>query len=398
MPATSPASAAPPRVGLLVLLGAMTAFGAMSIDMYLPALPTMGRALGAGPGAVALTLSAFIAGMGAGQILWGPLSDRIGRRRPVLIGVALYIAASIACALAPTIEPLIAARFVQGVGGCASLVVARAVVRDRWDTVETARIFSYLTLVMGLAPVLAPAIGALLLGSAGWRSVFWVLAIFGAVVGAAVLSSLPETRDRAAARRARAEPPWRTYARLLGHRRLIGYVLAAGAASGALFAYIVTSPALFIEGFGLTPDAFAWLFGANALGFIGAAQLNRWALRRLDPDAVVARALVFGVVVAVAFAFAAWAKAGPWPTAALLFLILAGFGLQQANLGAGALAVDPDSAGAIAAISGVASFGLGASVAAVAGLVQDGTALPPALVILVCYVVSASAFFGLARR
>ncbi|HMP62501.1 MAG TPA: MFS transporter, partial [Phenylobacterium sp.] len=176
--------------GLVILLGALTAFAPMSIDMYLPSLPAIGQDFQAGAAGVQITVAAFFAGMALGQFFYGPASDRFGRRAPILVGVTIYVAASAACALATSVDMLIAARFVQALGGCAGGVVARAVVRDRFDHTETARMLSLLTLIMGIAPIVAPLLGGLILQVAGWRAIFWTLALFGAVVGLVTLLRL----------------------------------------------------------------------------------------------------------------------------------------------------------------------------------------------------------------
>lgn len=189
----------PLRWGLIVLLGALTAFAPMSIDMYLPALPALQRSLGVNAEAGQSTLAAFLAGMAIGQFFYGPASDRFGRRGPILIGIAVYTLASAACALAGSLQTLVVMRFIQALGGCAGSVVARAVVRDRFDHIETARMLSLLMLVMGLAPIFAPMAGAVILLVGGWRMIFWALAGFGLLTGLAVAFGLSETRATATA-------------------------------------------------------------------------------------------------------------------------------------------------------------------------------------------------------
>lgn len=391
----------PARVplGLVLMLGSLTAFGAISIDLYLPSLPSMGAALHASPGAVGLTLSAFLVGMGIGQLVHGPLSDRRGRRGPLLAGVALYIAASILGALAPTVDWLIAARFAQGLGGCAALVVSRAVVRDRFQTQDTARVFSLLTLVLGVAPVLAPLGGSGLLAEFDWRAIFWVLSGFGVAVFAAVWFGLPETRGRAAREAARAFHPARVYWTLLANPRMQGHLLAMAFSGASLFVYVASSSQLFIGDFGLTPVQFSALFATNAIAFIGAAQFNRVALRRHTSAWVAAHALPVALLVGAAFAATAWTVgAGMWASFAFASLTMATYGFAQANVSAETLAIDPQHAGSIAALSGTASFGVGAIAATIATSLHDGTARPPATVIAVCAALAAAAYFGLARR
>ena len=397
--ATAAPPSARPTAGLILLLGALTAFGAMSIDLYLPSLPTMGRALHASPGLVGATLSAFMVGVAIGQLIHGPVSDRIGRRRPLLAGVALYVVASVVGAEADSIYVLIGARFVQGLGGCAALVISRAVVRDRFHTTETARVFSLLTLVLGVAPVLAPLAGSGLLAAFGWRAIFWALALFGGAAFAMVWAGLPETRTLAAREAARALHPARVYLDLLRNPRLQGHLIAMAFSGASLFVYVASSSTLFIGDFGLTPVEFSGLFATNAVAFIGAAQFNRVLLRHTTPAGIAGRALVAALVVGWAFALWAWGPgAGLWVSFAFSSLTMATYGFAQANLTAETLAVDPGHAGSVAALAGTASFSVGAVAAALATALHDGTARPPATVIAVCATLAAAGYFGRARR
>lgn len=397
--AARPEPARRPTAGRILLLGAMTAFGAMSIDLYLPGLPVIAGDLGASAESVGMTVATYVAGQAVGQLFWGPLSDRSGRRRPLFAGIALYVGASVACALAGSMLLLLLARFAQGLGGCAAMVIARAIVRDEHDEAGTARTLSWLTLVMGLAPILAPSVGAVVLDAAGWRAMFWLLAAFGALVCVAAFLALPETRHAAERIAARSATPAATYWRLLGHRRLLGYLMTGGFASAGLFAYIAASPALFIEGFGLTPSQYAWVFGANGIAFVLAAQINRRLLATRSPDRVLAITLPATAAVAALFALLALAGLAPvWVTVPALFLLLAGFGFQVPNTAAGAMSVDPRHSGSIAALQGAASFGIGAGAAALSSALSDGTPLPLAMVTALAFALSALGYFGLARR
>lgn len=393
--APPPPAAVPWR--LVLLLGALTAFAPMSIDMYLPAFPAMGAELGADASQQQATLAFFLFGMAIGQFLYGPASDRFGRRIPILVGIAVYVAASIACALAISPEWMIAARFVQALGGCAGAVVARAVVRDQFDHTETARMLSLLTLIMGLAPILAPISGAVVLQLAGWRAIFWVLAAFGLACGVAVFLRLKESRSEETAAQARSENPLRAYRVLISNPRLVGYCLG-GALNGALlFTYISSSSGLVIETFGFSPFAYTLVFGANAFGVIGAGQVNRMLLRRLTPDQVLARAslaaLGFGALLLIA---AVTGFGGQWTVLPLLFCCLASYGLMAGNTMAGALNVDPTRAGSTSALMGGLSFGLGAFASWLGGVLHDGTAVPMAGVMMASLLGSSAALWGLA--
>jgi DHA1 family bicyclomycin/chloramphenicol resistance-like MFS transporter len=384
---------------LVLLLGALTAFGPMSIDMYLPSLPVLQTALGASPAQAQASMSTFFAGMAIGQFFYGPASDRFGRRPPILIGAGVYIVASLACAMATSPEMLIGARFVQALGGCAGAVVARAVVRDRFGHQDTARILSFLTLIMGLAPILAPTIGGLILQVASWRVIFAVLVGFAVVVGVWTFFGLPESRSEATALQARNENLFRALGALSANRRLVGYALA-GALNGAmLFTYVSSSADLIMGAYGVSATRFGWVFGLNACAIIGASQINRSLLRRWPADRILARAnltaLAGGVVLCV-FAYTGWG--GMWTVLPTVFFILGSYGFIQGNTIAGALSVDPSRAGSISALLGASSFGAGAIVSTLAGLFHDGTARPLATTVLILLIGSTAALYALTFR
>jgi DHA1 family bicyclomycin/chloramphenicol resistance-like MFS transporter len=383
--------------GLVILLGSLTAFAPMSIDMYLPSLPAIGQDLHASAAQTQATVAAFFAGMAVGQFFYGPASDRFGRRAPILVGIAIYVAASIVCALSVSPEMLIGSRFVQALGGCAGGVVARAVVRDRFNHTETARMLSLLTLIMGLAPILAPILGGMLLSIGGWRLNFWVLVGFGLACGAATILWLVESRSQETAAQAASESPLRAYLALLKQPRLVGYALAGGLNGATLFTYISASPVLLIETYGISPSHFGWVFGLNAAGVIGASQANRYLLRHRTPDEVLARSSIVAVVAGVALAAAALTGFGErWTVLPLLFVLLASYGFMQGNTMAGALNVDPRRSGSISALMGGASFGVGALASSLAGGFHDGTPRPMALVMLMALIGSALALRMLA--
>jgi DHA1 family bicyclomycin/chloramphenicol resistance-like MFS transporter len=391
--------AAHPSWAMIVLLAAMTAFGAISIDMYLPAMPAIGASLRAEPAQVQRTLSALLAGLAIGQLAYGPLSDRIGRRPPILVGIGLYIVASVACAVSADIGQLTVARFVQGLGACAALVVSRAVVRDRYDHQETARILSLIMLVFGVVPIVAPLIGGAVLTFGDWRTIFVILAIFGVLVWVAVFFGLRESRSAATAEKARSETVLRAYWELLRSRPLLGYVLAGSFNGACLFTYIAASPDLLIGNYGVAPAHFGWIFGVNAAGLIAASQVNRRLLLRYSTDRVLAgatlAALLFGVMM---IATAVTGLAGMWGVLVPLFLMLSTYGFMAANTTAGALSVDPHRAGTISGLQGVASFTVGALATATVGLVHDGTAVPLAASMTGALALSALSLFLLALR
>ena len=385
--------------GLVTLLGSLTAMGALSIDMYLPSLPAMAADLRASTSQAQTTVAAFLAGMAIGQLLYGPASDRFGRRPTLLVGSIVFVATSALCALAASAPLLIGARFLQAFGACSGSVIARAVVRDRFDHTNTARILSLMMLVMGLAPIFAPLLGGALLGLGGWRAIFWVITGFGALLAAAIFLRLKESRSAETAAHARGEHPIRGYAALLSHPRLLGYALAGALNGATIFTYISSSPDLLIGAYHISPQAFGWVFGVNGAGVIGANQLNRRLLRRRTPDEVLVRASWVAVGVAGLLTLAAVSGVGGrWTVLPLLFLVLASYGLMQGNTMAGALNVDPRRAGSISALLGSLSFAAGAIAAWAAGLLHDGTARPMAAVMLVALAGSTASLQLLALR
>lgn len=369
----------------LILLGALTAIGPLSIDMYLPAFPTVERELHAPPGSVEYTLSSFFIGMALGQLIYGPLSDRFGRRRPLLAGLAIYTLASLGCAYAPSVTLLAGLRFFEALGGCAGMVITRAVVRDRCGARDSARAFSLLILVMGLAPILAPLLGGAVVAWLGWREIFLLLALYGAIGLLAVYHGLPETHDT------RHEPPLRLgrvlvdYGRLLQSRSFIGYTVAGGLAFAGMFAYIAGSPFVLIELLGIPAGQFGWLFGLNALGFVVASQINARLLRTRSLTRLLHHAMR---VPALAGFMLVLCSSQGWLS---LPLIMAGFFAYVASLGfvgpnatAATLATHGQQAGTASALMGALQFGIATVAGALVGFWHDGTARPLMLVMGAC--------------
>jgi DHA1 family bicyclomycin/chloramphenicol resistance-like MFS transporter len=392
---------APTPWGLVILLGAMTAMGPLAIDMYLPSLPSIGLDLKASAADTQATVSSFLAGMAIGQFFYGPASDRFGRKPPILLGIGVYVLASIGCTLAHSVGFLMLGRFIQALGACAGGVVSRAIVRDRFNHTETARVLSLMMLIMGLAPILAPLLGGFLLTFGGWRSLFGVMTTFGVAVALAATLRLKESRSEETAIQARSEHPMRAYLSLLGQKRLLGYGLAGALNGATLFTYIASSPELLIQTYKIPPAAFGWVFGINAVGIIGGNQVNRFLLRRQTPDQVLAKSSVIAVGVAALLALAAVTRiGGEWTILPLLFLVMSSMGFIQGNTMAGALNVDPRRAGSISALMGGVSFGTGAIASWAAGILHDGTPRPMAVVMLVSLVAAALVlrFMALPRR
>ena len=393
----APSASRQPSLGESLLLGSLTAFGAVTIDLYLPTLPAIARDYGTSAAAVQLTLSTFFVGMALGQLFFGPLSDRIGRRPTILIGCAVYVAASLFCALAPTIEALVAGRFFQALGCCAAMVTCRAIVRDRYDHRDSARIFSLLMLVLAIAPLLAPTVGGWIAAAAGWHAVFYAFVAVGVAISAAVGLRLDESRSAATAQAARGQDVLSAYARLLGHKRLIGYLLVGAANGATLFSYIAASPDLVVNSWGFSESQFGLVFAAIAVGVVGSSQVNRQLLKHRSPDAILAWATLGAAAAGVALWLVALFDAPVPVVLAAVFVALSSNGLIAANASAGALNVDPLRAGAISGLMGGINFGMGAAASALAAAMYDGTARPLAANVAVALLVAAAAYHMLAK-
>lgn len=369
----------------LFLLGALIAIGPLSIDMYLPGFPLIERDLGAQAGAAEFTLASFFVGLALGQLGYGPLSDRFGRKKPLLVGLALYFIASAGCAMAGSVPALAAWRFLQALGGCAGMVITRAVVRDRCAAREAARAFSMLMLVMGLAPILAPTLGGLLLAALGWRALFVVLACFSLLCLVAVHLGLEETHDTRHVAPLRLAGVLRDYRHLLGNRAFLGYTLAGGLAMSGMFAYIVGSPFVLMEYFGVSAQHYGWIFGANAFGFILASQFNAHQLKTSPLTRLLRRALWAPALAGAGLAALSLAGWLSLPLAmAGFFVFVAALGYVTPNSSAAALATHGQLAGTASALMGALQFGLATVAGALVGLLHDGSARPLACVMAAC--------------
>ncbi|KAF1011180.1 MAG: Bicyclomycin resistance protein [Pseudomonas fluorescens] len=272
----------------ILILGALSAFAPLAIDFYLPGFPAMAVAFGTDETHVQLTLAVYFFGLAIGQLIYGPLADRFGRRVPLLSGVTLFTVASFACAYAPSLDWLIGARFIQALGGCAGMVISRAVVSDKCDALGSAKVFSQLMLVTGLAPILAPLAGGAMVGIWGWQSIFLALSVFSVLAALAVTFGLPESLPPNQPRQP-LSGALRQYGRLLSDRVYLGYALTGGISIAGMFAYIAGSPFVFIKLYGVPAEHYGWLFGSNAAGFILVAQLNARLLSKRGPAFLLSR-------------------------------------------------------------------------------------------------------------
>lgn len=367
---------------LIVMLGVLTAFGPLSIDLYLPGLPAIGRDLGADPARVQQTLSTFFLGLALGQLVYGPMSDRFGRRPVMGFGIVVYLLATVYCALAPSIESLIAGRFVQGIGGAAGPVVARAAVRDVYAGSQAARALSFVVLVMAIAPLLAPLAGGQIIGLVGWRGLFGCMFAYALLCLAVNTLALPETNPPERRRGRRIGAMYAAYGRLLSHDRGLAYLLCGGLAFGGLFGYITGASFIYINVFGVSPQMFGLYFAVNVLGLVIGNLVNgrlvvRFGYRRM---------LTFGILVmwlgALGLLAGAWLFPGELLAVVIpLFFAVGPIGTIGANTVAGLMDVMPENAGAASALFGVFQFGSGASAGLVLGLMPGGAVMNVALVL-----------------
>lgn len=370
---------------LAITLGALVALGPLAIDMYLPAFPEIARGFRTDAASVQITLASYFVGLAIGQAFYGALSDRLGRKLPLYAGLAIFMFASFACALAPSIDALIALRFVQALGGCAAMVISRAVVRDIFDERDSARMLSMLMLVMGVAPILAPVLGGWLLTHGGWQAIFAVLGAFGLANLLSVRLTLGESLPPERRHRHGLLAILKVYAMLLRDRAFMRFALSGGIAIAGMFAYIAGSPYVFMEIHGVLPQNYGWIFGTNAAGLIAASQVNGWLVMRVQRVP-----LLVGAMSVAAAAGAALAVAGITGFGGLtgilvpLFVYIATLGFVLPLSAALAMAPHGRNAGSASAMLGVLQFTLGAVSGSLVGALHDGTARPMTLIIAGC--------------
>ena len=373
------------RVELVVILGALVAFAPMAVDMYLPSFPALEAGFAATADQVQRTLATFFVGFAFGQALYGPVADRFGRKPPLYFGLALFAVTSAGCALATSIDALIALRFLEALGACAGMVIARAMVRDLFDPRDAARIFSSLMLVTGLAPMLAPLVGGYVLIWFGWRAVFWVLTAFGVLALVAVHFRLPESHPADASRPLALGRILTDYGRFLADRRFMGFALSGGIAMAGMFAYITGSPFVFIGLFGVPAEAYGWLFGLNALGLVAGAQINGRVLRAGDSERTLRIANMVQAVAGIVLVIAGTTGWGGLLGIVVPLLVYVGsLGFTMPNATALAMAPHGRAAGMASALIGTLQFSLAAVAALVVGAIHDGTAVPMTGTIAAC--------------
>jgi DHA1 family bicyclomycin/chloramphenicol resistance-like MFS transporter len=383
--------------GLVLLLGALTAFDPLSIDMYLPAFGDIERELHASPSSLEISVSTFFVGMALGQLVYGPLADRFGRRKPLLAGMVLYLLATIGCASSTSISMFIGFRLLQALGGCAGMVISRAIVRDLFEARQVASFLSNMALVMGVAPIVAPTLGALVSASLGWRAIFVSLALANVVCMLAILVLLPETLVRRAAT-LRPAAVLRAFAGLLGNRSFVGYLVPDTAIRAGMFAYIAGSPFVFIELLHIPANRYGLVFGLNGLGLMAASQVNRVLLRRRSPEVILRWSVTVAALAAAVVLLASWSHASRLGLLPAIFVFLATLNFIGPNAMAQALASQGHQAGSASAVYGSMQWSLAFVASLLVSRLHDGTARPMATVMFACGLTSLVAYWTLSRR
>ncbi len=362
---------------MALLLGLLSAIGPFAIDMYLPALPAIGQSLRADIGAVQMSLTAFFISLGAGQLLYGPVSDMVGRKPPLYAGLAVFAIASVGCALATDIQTLIALRFIQGLGAAAGMAIPRAVVRDLHTGTDAARLMSLLMLVFSISPILAPLVGSGVIAVTGWRGVFWAVTI-AAVAGLAMMATLlAETRPASERVESSIGSALSAYWLLLRDRHYLGLVFIGSFAMAGFFTYLANSSFVMIDHYGLSPALYSVAFGVNAAAFFGASQFNgalgeRFGLARLVKFGVAG----CGVAMVAMFAYYAMGGDGLWVMIVLYFIASGFMGFVIPTTGVLALEMHGAIAGTASALLGTLQMLTGAVAMAVVGAFTDGGPLP----------------------
>lgn len=381
---------------LIFILALLSAFGPLSIDMYLPALPGIAQDFGADLSSVQLSLASFFVGIALGQLFYGPFTDRFGRKMPLYIGLTLYGVASFLCATTSRVEGLIIFRFVQALGACAGMVIGRAIVRDLFKPHESAKIFSMIMLIMGVAPILAPVMGGVLMKFFGWRAIFWLLTFTSFLTLICVTFFLKESKGSDP--EIKLSRVFRNYAEVLKDPTFLTYTFPLSFVYAGMFAYITGSPFVFIELYQFTPTSYSLLFGINALGLIVFSQVNGRLLRKFAPEYMIQKALpvtaMAGLVLFVCGVF----KLPVWILCPALFIYILTMGLIAPNAAACALANQKKAAGSASALMGTVQFTVSAICSGLISHFHNGTTLPMTGIMFGCSLMAVVLFLSLQKK
>jgi DHA1 family bicyclomycin/chloramphenicol resistance-like MFS transporter len=384
---------------IIFIISALAAIAPFSIDMYLPAFPAMAENLGTDIAHITLSLTSFFIGISFGQLLYGPLLDRVGRKKPLLFGLALYTLASIGCAFAVNGRWLIVLRLLQALGGCGGMVAVRAIVRDLYPIQDIAKVISTIMLVMGIAPIIAPTAGSAVMTALGWRAIFHALAAFGAVLIVAVVFALPESKQPDPSISLRPAKILSEYFSVLKQPQFLAYALCGGLGSAGMFAYISGSPFVYIKLFGISEAHYGWLFGLNAFGLIFGSQLNRFVLRRFTSQQAIT--VISSLQASLGVLLVVSSTLGQFQMLATLILISGYLFLQgflYPNTTALALIPFEKNAGAASAMMGFLQMVCSSLASALVSYLHNGTALPMTGVMAACAGLGLLSLFTILRK
>lgn len=373
------------RFTIIIILGLLSAIGPFSIDMYLPGFPAIADDLHTSVDMISYTLASFFVGICIGQLLSGPLLDRFGRKRPLIVGMSLYILASLGCAFADSVEQLILFRFFQALGGCVTMVAPRAIIRDVFPVHENAKIFSLMILILGVSPILAPTTGSYLISGFGWYSVFLVLAAISLLVLLAVIFLLPESSHPDPSFTLKAKPILRNFRIVLQNRQFVIYTLSGSIAAAGLFAYLAGSPFVLLKFYNVTEKEYGLIFALIASGLITASQLNNFLLKKFSSEIIVRTALLVQTLAGILlFAGSTFNLLELYSFIFLLFVFLSCQGFNFPNASALSMAPFEKEAGSASALMGSIQMGFGALAAACVGILNATTAVPMTGVMACC--------------
>lgn len=378
---------------LILILGLLSAIGPFSIDMYLPAFPDIAKGLHTSVAQVTLSLSSFFIGISTGQLIYGPLLERFGRKKPLYAGVIIYLLASAGCAMAASAHALIVFRFLEALGGCAGLVTARAMVRDLFDVKENAKVFSSLMLVVAVSPIIAPTAGGYITALLGWRFVFVMLMIVALVILAGIYFLLPESKQPDPNFSLRPQSIIRNYVSVIRQPQFYTYAFTAAISAAGLYAYIGGSPYVFMEIHKVTERQYGWIFALIAMGLIGASQINSVLLKNYSSTQIIRTALFCQTTIGITLAFTILMGWGDlFFTIFMIFVFLCCQGFIFPNASALSLASFGHNAGSASALMGAIQMGIGAATSAVVSILQNHTALPMTAVMACCAIAALSVF------
>lgn len=380
---------------VILILGALSTIGPFSIDMYLPAFPAIANNLHSTVAQIQLSLTSYFIGISIGQLLYGPLLDRFGRKLPLYVGMGVYILASLGCVVVQTVPMLIALRFVQALGGCVTLVASRALVRDLFPVSETARIFSLLLLVLAVSPMLAPTVGGYVTAAFSWHAIFIILSVIAAIVLAAVIFFLPSGRKADTSISLKPKAVWANFMTVMKQPQFFTYAFTSAIASSVIYAYLAGSPEVFMSVYGVNEKVYGWIFAFIAVAIIGSNQVNRVLLKKWTSEQLIVAGLwgqmAAGLILVIGALYGAF---NLYTLIAALFLFMCGQGFTVSNASALSLAPFGRLAGTASALLGALQLGVGSIASAVVSVFHNGTELPMIFSIVGCVVFSGLMLMG----